>query len=48
MTFNREMNKLKSQSIYKKPIQERIKIYKEIKRKEAERKKEMEEMLKKY
>ena len=48
MTFNREMNRLKSQSIYKKPIQERIKIYKEIKRKEAERKKEMEEMLKKY
>ena len=48
MTFNRQMNKLKSQSIYKKPIEERIKIYKELKRKEAEKKKELEENLKNY
>ena len=39
MTFNKQMNKLKSQSIYKKPIEERIKMYKELKRKEAEKKK---------
>ena len=43
MTFNKQMNKLKSQSIYKKPIEERIKMYKELKRKEAEKKKEIEE-----
>ena len=48
MTFNKQMNKLKSQSIYKKPIEERIKMYKELKRKEAEKKKEMEENLKNY
>ena len=47
-TFNKQMNKLKSQSIYKKPIEERIKIYKEFKRKEAQKKKEMEESLKNY
>ena len=47
-TFNKQMNKLKSQSIYKKPIEERIKIYKELKRKEAQKKKEMEESLKNY
>ena len=48
MTFNKQMNKLKSQSIYKKPIEERIKMYKELKRKEAEKKKEIEESKKNY
>ena len=48
MTFNKQMNKLKSQSIYKKPIEERIKMYKELKRKEAEKKKEIEESQKNY
>lgn len=48
MTFNKQMNILKSQSIYKKPIEERIKMYKELKRKEAKKKKEMEESLKNY
>ena len=48
MTFNKQMNKLKSQSIYKKPIEERIKMYKELKRKEAVKKKEIEESQKNY
>ena len=48
MTFNKQMNKLKSQSIYKKPIEERIKMYKKLKRKEAEKKKEIEESQKNY
>ena len=48
MTFNKQMKKLKSQSIYKKPIEERIKMYKELKRKEAEKKKEIEESQKNY
>ena len=46
MSFNKQMNILKSQSIYKKSIEERIKIFKELKRKEAEKKKEMEEKMK--
>ena len=46
MSFNRQMNILKSQSIYKKSLEERIKIFKELKRKEAEKKKEMEEKMK--
>ena len=44
--FNKKMNELKSQSIFKKTIQERYKIVKELKKKEAERKKELEEKLK--
>jgi hypothetical protein len=42
------MNILKSQSIFKKNIQERIKMFKELKKREADKKKEMEENLKKY
>ena len=41
------MNMLKSQSIYKKSFEERLKLFKEIKRKEAEKRKEMEEKLNK-
>ena len=41
--FNKKMNLLKSQSIFKKTLQERYKIFKELKKKEAERKKEQEE-----
>ena len=40
--FNKKMNMLKSQSVFKKTPQERFKIYKELKRKENERKKELE------
>ena len=48
MSFNKQMNILKSQSVYKKSFEERLKMFKELKRKEAEKKKEMEEKLKKY
>ena len=44
--FNKKMNILKSQSIFKKSPQERLKIFKELRRKEAERKKELEEKMK--
>jgi len=44
--FNRKMNMLKSQSIYKKTMEERYKIFKDLKKKEAERKKELEEKMK--
>ena len=47
-TFNKQMNILKSQSIFKKTIQERIKMFKELKKREADKKKEIEENLKKY
>ena len=46
MSFNKQMNILKSQSILKKSFKEKMKIFKELKRKEAEKKKEMEEKLK--
>ena len=39
MTFMRKLNMLKSQSITKKSIEQRVKIFKELKRQEAERKK---------
>lgn len=45
--FTKKMNMLKSQSIYKKSFEERLKLFKEIKRKEAEKRKEMEEKLNK-
>ena len=46
--FYRRMNALKDQSIYKKSPEERYKIYKNLKREEAERKKkELEEKLEK-
>ena len=35
--FNKKLNILKSQSVFKMPIEEKVKIYKDIKRKEAER-----------
>ena len=35
--FNRKLNYLKSQSVSKKPFEERVKMYRNIKRKEAER-----------
>ena len=35
--FNKQLNILKSQSVFKKSWEERMKMYKEIKRKEAER-----------
>jgi len=44
--FNKKMNALKSQSIFKKTLQERYKIFKELKKKEAERKKELEDKIK--
>lgn len=44
--FNKKMNELKSQSIFKKTLQERYKIFKDFKKKEAERKKELEDKLK--
>ena len=44
--FNKKMNELKSQSIFKKSLQERYKIFKDFKKKEAERKKELEDKLK--
>ena len=44
--FQKKMNELKSQSIIKKSPQERYKIFKEFKRKEAERKKELEDEIK--
>ena len=44
--FNKKMNMLKSQSIFKKTMEERYKLFKEIKKKEAERKKELEEKMK--
>jgi hypothetical protein len=37
--FNKKLNVLKSQSVTKKPLEEKIRIYKDMKRKEAERKK---------
>ena len=44
--FNKRMNNLKDQSIYKKTPEQRYKIYKDLKRAEAERKKkELEEKL---
>ena len=46
MNFNKQMNILKSQSIYKKSLEERLKIFKELKRKDAEKKKEIEEKMK--
>ena len=45
--FHKKMNILKSQSIYKKSFEERMKLFKELKKKEAEKKKEMEEKLNK-
>ena len=39
MTFMKKLNTLKSQSITKKSLEKRIKIFKELKRQEAERKK---------
>ena len=39
MEFMKKLNKLKSKSISKKSVEQRIKIYKELKRQEAERKK---------
>ena len=46
--FYKRMNELKDQSIYKKSEKERFKIYKNLKREEAERKKkELEEKLEK-
>ena len=46
--FYKRMNELKDQSIYKKSEDERFKMYKNIKREEAERKKkELEEKLEK-
>lgn len=44
--FNKKMNELKSQSIFKKNLQERYKIFKDLKKKEAERKKELEDKMK--
>ena len=44
--FNRKMNMLKSQSIFKKTMEERYKIFKELKKKEAERKKQLEDKMK--
>ena len=44
--FNRKMNMLKSQSIFKKTVEERYKIFKELKKKAADRKKELEEKMK--
>ena len=41
--FNKKLNVLKSQSVTKKPIEEKVKMYKEVKRKEAERKKKEKE-----
>ena len=46
MSFNKQMNLLKSRNIFKKSLQERYKMFKEIKKKEAEKKKELEEKLK--
>ena len=44
--FNKKLNALKSQSVNKKPLEQKIKIYKEVKRKEAEQlKREKEEDL---
>ena len=46
--FNKKMNILKSQSIFKKTPQERLQIFKDLKKKETEkRKKELEEKLNK-
>ena len=45
--FNKQMNLLKSQSVYKKSFEERLKLFKDLKKKEAEKKKEMEEKLNK-
>ena len=46
--FYKKMNYLKDQSIYKKTMEERYKIYKDLKREEAERKKkELEDKLEK-
>ena len=39
MAFMRKLNMLKSQSISKKSIEQRVKMFKELKRQEAERKK---------
>ena len=46
--FYKRMNNLKDQSIYKKTFEERFKMYKDLKREEAERKKkELEDKLEK-
>ena len=45
--FNKQMNLLKSQSVYKKSFEDRLKLFKDLKKKEAEKKKEMEEKLNK-
>ncbi len=46
--FYKKMDELKSQSVLKKSPEQRLKIYKDLKRKEAEkRKKELEEKLEK-
>ena len=42
-TFNRKLNILKSQSVTKKTQEEKLKIYRELKRQEAERKKKEKE-----
>lgn len=45
--FNKKMNFLKSQSVFKKTQEEKIKLFKEFKRKEAEkRKKELDDTMK--
>ena len=48
MAFNKQMNTLKSKSINKKTFEEKLKIFKEEKKKEAIRKKEMEENMNNY
>ena len=46
MSFNKQMNRLKSQSMLKKSFKEKLKIFRELKRKEEEqKKKEMEDKL---
>lgn len=46
MSFNKQMNRLKSQSMLKKSFKEKLKIFRELKRKEEEqKKKEMEEKM---
>ena len=46
MSFNKQMNRLKSQSMHKKSFKEKLKIFRELKRKEEEqKKKEMEDKL---
>ena len=43
MAFNKEMNTLKSQSVNKKTFEEKLKMFKEVKKQEELRKKEMED-----